>query len=146
MAPAAQHGYYFEDLSLGMAATHVKTITEADIVDFAAISGDYNPVHMDEDYAATTIFKRRIAHGILSAGLISAVFGMQLPGPGCIYVTQTLNFKAPVRIGDEVVARVECQELLAAKNRAVFLCECTVRERRVLEGEAILMVPARPIS
>jgi len=144
MTANAKHGYYFEDLELGMSASHAKTVTEQDISGFADISGDHNPVHLDPEFAAGTIFKERIAHGILSASLISAVFGMQLPGPGAIYVTQTLNFKAPVRIGDEVVARVECQELLAAKRRAVFLCECTVDGHCVLEGEAVLLVPPRP--
>ncbi|MBI1383535.1 MAG: acyl dehydratase [Rhizobiales bacterium] len=144
MDALVRQGYYFEDLAVGMSAEHRKQVTEADILAFAEVSGDFNPVHIDADYAATTIFKERIAHGILSASLISAIFGMQLPGPGAIYVAQTLNFKAPVRIGDEVVARVELQELFPAKRRAMFRCECAVGETRVLEGEAVLLVPRRP--
>ena len=144
MTDIARTGYYFEDLALGMAASMAKTITEADIVAFAELTGDRNPVHMDEAYAAKTMFKGRIAHGMLTAGLISAVFGMEMPGPGAIYVSQTLNFKAPVRIGDHVVAKVEVVELNAEKRRARFKCVCLVNDKPVLEGEAMLMVPGRP--
>jgi 3-hydroxybutyryl-CoA dehydratase len=98
---------YFEDLTVGQEASLSKTVTEADIVAFAEVSGDRNPVHLDAAYAATTMFKERIAHGMLSAAYISAVFGMKLPGPGAIYISQTLNFKAPVKIGDTVVATVK---------------------------------------
>jgi 3-hydroxybutyryl-CoA dehydratase len=93
-------GHYFEDLSIGMEASIAHTMTEKDIEEFARISGDFNPVHLDEAHAATTRFKQRIAHGIL----ISAIFGTKLPGPACIYISQTLNFKAPVHIGHEVIA------------------------------------------
>ncbi len=108
------------------------------------MTGDKNPVHLDEAYAAKTIFKTRIAHGMLTAGYLSAVFGMELPGPGAIYVSQTLNFRGPVRIGDRVIAKVRVAELFPAKRRARFECVCTVDGKPVLEGEAILMVPARP--
>ncbi len=135
---------YFEDLEAGMEATFAKVVTEADIIAFADITGDKNPVHLDEAYAAGTMFKQRIAHGMLTAGYISAVFGMELPGPGAIYVSQTLNFKGPVRIGDDVLSKVRLAELYPAKKRARFDCICTVRGRAVLEGEAILMVPTRP--
>jgi 3-hydroxybutyryl-CoA dehydratase len=100
-------------------------------------------VHLDEAYAAKTIFKRPIAHGMLTAGYISAVFGMELPGPGAIYVSQTLNFRAPVRTGDRVVAKVRVMELYPRKRRARFACVCSVEGTVVLEGEAVLMVPAR---
>lgn len=120
-----------------------KTVTEADIVAFANVSGDKNPVHLDAAYAATTMFKERIAHGMLSAGYISAVFGMQLPGPGSIYVSQTLNFKAPVKIGDTVVTTVKVLELME-KRRVKFDTVCSVGGKPVLAGEAVLMVPARP--
>jgi 3-hydroxybutyryl-CoA dehydratase len=135
--------YGFEDLELGMEASFAKTITEADIVAFAEVTGDKNPVHLDEAYASGTMFKGRIAHGMLTAGLVSAVFGMELPGPGAIYVSQTLNFRGPVRIGDRAIAKVKVVELITAKRRARFDCWCHVGEKLVLEGEAILMVPAR---
>jgi 3-hydroxybutyryl-CoA dehydratase len=119
-------------------------VSEADIVAFADISGDRNPVHLDADYAATTMFKERIAHGMLSAAYISAVFGMELPGPGAIYMSQTLKFKAPVKIGDTVVTTVKVTELVPEKRRARFECVCTVDDKPVVEGEAMLMVPGRP--
>ncbi len=133
----------FEDLHVGMSASYTRTLTQAEIEQFAAVSGDFNPVHMDEAYAASTLFKTRIAHGMLTAGYISAVFGMDLPGPGCIYVSQTLNFRGPVKAGDTVVASVKIVELFPAKKRARFECACKVDGKSVLEGEAILMVPNR---
>ncbi len=144
MDAIVRQGCFYEDLEVGMSATHGKIVTEADIMVFAEISGDFNPVHIDPEYAARTIFKERIAHGLLSAALLSAIFGMKLPGPGAIYVSQTLNFRAPVKVGDEVQARVELQELIDAKRRSIFACECLVGETCVLEGEAVLMVPRRP--
>ena len=99
--------YCIEDLAVGMESSLSKTVSEADIVAFAQVSGDKNPVHLDADYAAKTMFKERIAHGMLSAAYISAVFGMQMPGPGAIYMSQTLQFKAPVKIGDTVVTTVK---------------------------------------
>jgi 3-hydroxybutyryl-CoA dehydratase len=135
--------YGFEDLELGMEASFAKTVTEADILSFAEVTGDRNPVHLDEGYAGKTMFKGRIAHGMLTAGFISAVFGMELPGPGAIYVSQTLNFRAPVRIGDHAIAKVKVVELMAAKRRARFDCTCLVGDKVVLEGEAILMVPKK---
>ena len=135
--------YCFEDLELGMEASVQRTVTEADILAFADVSGDKNPVHLDEAYAAKTMFKGRIAHGMLSASYISAAFGMEMPGPGAIYISQTLNFRAPVRIGDVVTAKVKVVELIAAKKRARFECQCLVAGKPVLEGEAVLMVPAR---
>ena len=136
--------YFFEDLELGMEASFAKTVTEADINTFAEVTGDKNPVHLDEIYASKTIFKTRIAHGMLTAGYLSAVFGIELPGPGAIYVTQTLNFRGPVKIGDKVIAKVKVAKLFPAKRRARFDCICTVEGKAVLEGEAILMIPARP--
>lgn len=136
-------GYYFEDLSVGMTAVYAKTVTEADIVLFAGVSGDTNPVHINEEYAKGTMFKGRIAHGMLSAGFISTVFGTKLPGPGCIYIGQNLKFKAPVRIGDTVVAKVELVELNAEKKRASFKTTCTVGNTVVIDGDASLMVPSR---
>lgn len=138
------NGYYFEELFVGQTASFAKTVTEADIVLFAGVSGDTNPVHLNAEYAAGTFFKSRIAHGMLSAGFISAVFGTKLPGPGAIYMTQTLNFKAPVRIGDTVVATAELIELIPEKKRAKFKVACTVGSTVVVDGEAMLMVPAQP--
>ncbi|MDX2259727.1 MAG: MaoC family dehydratase [Hyphomicrobiaceae bacterium] len=144
MRAVASKTYYFEDLEVGMEASIRKTVSEADIAAFAEISGDRNPVHLDRAYAARTIFKEPIAHGLLTAAYISTVFGMELPGPGAIYVSQTLNFKAPVKIGDEVTARVVVVDLVPSKRRALFDCICTVKGRVVLDGEAMMMVPARP--
>src|SRR3984893_10930494 len=138
--------YYFEDLEVGMEASFAKTVSEADIIAFAEVTGDKNPVHLDHAFAAKTIFKEPIAHGMLTAGYISAVFGMELPGPGAIYVSQTLNFRGPVKIGDRVVAKVRVMELYAAKRRARFECICSVDGKAVLEGEAVLMVPSRPAA
>ena len=144
MTMMQRNTYFFEDLQLGMEADFQKTVSEADIIAFANVSGDKNPVHLDAAYAARSMFKERIAHGMLTAGYISAVFGMELPGPGAIYVSQTLNFKAPVRIGDVVTAKVKVAELMPQKRRARFDCVCLVGGKAVLEGEAVLMVPARP--
>jgi 3-hydroxybutyryl-CoA dehydratase len=139
--------YYFEDLELGMEASFQKRIGAAEIEAFAETTGDKNPVHLDQNYAAKTIFKERIAHGMLTASLISAVFGMELPGPGVIYVSQTLNFRAPVKIGETVTAKVKLVELFPQKRRARFDCVCTLASGKiVLEGEAILMVPPRPVA
>lgn len=143
MTVSERTAYYFDDLQSGMEASVVKTVSENDILAFAEVTGDRNPVHLDEAYAVATMFKGRIAHGMLSAGLISAVFGMVMPGPGAVYVSQTLNFRAPVRIGDELIAKVKVAELLP-KRRARFDCTCMVGETVVLDGEAVLMVPGRP--
>ena len=135
---------YFEDLAVGQEASLSNTVSDKDITAFAEVSGDRNPVHLDEAYAATTMFKGRIAHGMLSAAYISAVFGMELPGPGAIYISQTMNFKAPVKIGDTVVTTVKLIELVPEKKRARFETICSVNGKPVLVGEALLMVPSRP--
>lgn len=137
---------YFEDLAVGQEASLSTTVNESDITAFAEISGDRNPVHLDAEYAATTMFKERIAHGMLSAAYISAVFGMKLPGPGAIYLSQSLAFKAPVKIGDTVVATVKLVELIPEKKRARFETVCSVDGKPVLTGEAVLMVPNRPAA
>lgn len=137
------YSHRFEDLELGMSASASRTVSEADILMFAGVSGDTNPVHLDQEFAASTMFGGRIAHGMLSAGLISAVFGTRLPGPGSIYLSQTLKFKAPVKIGDTVVARVTVKELKTEKRRAVFSTVCSVGSTVVLDGEAELLIPAR---
>jgi 3-hydroxybutyryl-CoA dehydratase len=137
------NGLYLEDLDVGMSATYAKTVSEADIVLFAGISGDSNPVHVDDDYARDTMFKGRIAHGMLTASFISAVLGTRLPGPGCIYLSQNLRFKAPVRIGDTVRAVVEVTEIDRDRARITVSTRCTVGDKTVIDGEAVLMVPRR---
>jgi len=139
----AAKGYFFEELEVGMEASYSKTITNEDVLAFAELSGDTNPVHLDDAYAAGTMFKGRIAHGFLTASLISTVLGTKLPGPGCIYLSQSLKFRAPVRIGDEVVAKARIAGLDAEKGRAVLVTECAVNGKSVIDGEAIMMVPRR---
>ena len=141
-----QHGYYLEDLETGMEGVYAKTVTDSDITMFAGISGDTNPVHLDDDFAKQTIFGERIAHGMLSASFISTVFGTQLPGPGCVYLSQSLRLKAPVKIGDRVEARVCIKEILTDKRRVIFDTICRVGENIVLEGEASLMVNRRQVN
>lgn len=136
---------YFEDLAVGMSAEMVRTVSEADVIAFAELSGDDNPLHLDAAYAATTPFKERIAHGMLTASYISALLGARLPGPGSVYLSQTLSFRRPVKLGDLVEARVEAIALNAEKARATFACRCAVDGKAVLEGEALVMVPRRPI-
>ncbi len=131
----------FDDLSVGQTASLGKTITEADILMFAAVSTDTNPVHIDAEAAKASIFKERIAHGMLSAGLISAVLGTRLPGPGTIYLGQTLRFRGPVKIGDTVTATVEVTALDAAKHRATLKTTCAVAGKPVIEGEAQVQLP-----
>lgn len=136
-------GYFIEDLKAGMHASYGKTVTEADILLFSGVSGDTNPVHLNEDFAKTTMFKTRIAHGMLSAGFVSAVLGTKLPGPGAIYMSQTLKFKAPVKIGDTVIATATVTEVMPEKKRAMLSTVCKVGDTVVIEGEAMVMVPSR---
>ena len=138
------HGYYLEDLAPGMTALYAKTVTDADVVLFAGISGDVNPVHLNQEFADRTMFRGRIAHGMLTASFISTVIGTKLPGPGCIYVSQNLKFKAPVRIGDTVNARVTVTSVDEARGRISVETTCTVGNTVVIAGEAVLMVPRRP--
>lgn len=136
-------GYFIEDLEEGMSGAFAKTVTEADILMFSGVSGDTNPVHLNQDYAATTMFKGRIAHGMLSASFISAVLGTRLPGPGCIYMSQQLKFKAPVKIGDTVHATVTVTNVDRDKKRVTLSTVCTVGDVVVIDGEALTMVPSR---
>lgn len=136
-------GFYFDELSVGQSAEVAHTVGAADIEAFAAVSGDVNPVHMDEAYAKTTAFGGRIAHGMLSAAYISAVLGNDLPGPGAIYLSQSLRFRRPVKIGDPVVARVTVKALDEAKAHATFETVCLVNGKTVVDGEALIMVPRR---
>jgi 3-hydroxybutyryl-CoA dehydratase len=137
-------GAYLEDLEVGQTGELRRTVAAADLDAFAAVTGDTNPVHLDEAYAAATPFKGRIAHGMLSAGYISAVLGTRLPGPGAIYVSQSLSFRRPVRIGDEVTAEVKVTAIDAARGRVTFATSCVVAGKTVVEGEAVVIVPRRP--
>ncbi|MBI3707381.1 MAG: MaoC family dehydratase [Proteobacteria bacterium] len=137
------HGLFFEDLSVGQTALYARTVTEADVVLFSGISGDTNPVHMNEIFASGTMFSGRIVHGMLTASFISTVIGTRLPGPGVIYVSQSLRFKAPVRIGDTIEARATITELTPEKRRATLKTVVSVGPKVVLEGEAVVMVPTR---
>ena len=138
------HGYYLEDLKIGMSASHAKTVTETDVVMFAGLTGDNNPVHCNEVFAAQTQFKTRIAHGMFCAGLISCVAGTRLPGPGAVYVDQQLRFTAPVRIGDTVTAVCTIKEIIPDRRRVIMQTICTVGETVVVEGSATFMVSRRP--
>ena len=132
---------YFEDLSVGRTETLRKTIDSSDVIGFAEVTGDRNPIHLSEHFAATTPFGTRIAHGLYTASLISALLGTRLPGPGAIYISQTLNFRAPVRIGDTVTVTVTVAELMPEKSRARLACVCKVGREVVLDGEALVKVP-----
>ena len=135
--------YAIEDLSPGMSASFAKTVTERDIALFGEVSGDTNPVHFDEAFAQTTPFKGRIAHGVLAASYVSTVLGMEMPGPGTIFVGLNVRFKAPVRIGDTVKATCTVREVLPERRRVVFDCVCSVGDVVVLEGEATVMPPRK---
>ena len=136
-------GHDVEDLAPGQSASIAKTVTEADIILFCGVSTDTNPLHIDETYAATTPFKGRIAHGMLCASFLSAVLANKLPGPGTIYMGQTLKFRAPVRPGDTVRATVTVKEVVVEKRRVVLETTCSVGGKNVIEGEATVMVTSR---
>ncbi|HEY5763351.1 MAG TPA: MaoC family dehydratase [Rhodocyclaceae bacterium] len=138
-----RNGYDIEDLKPGISASMAKTVTEADIILFSGVSTDVNPVHLDEEWASTTMFKGRIAHGMLSAGFISAVLANRLPGPGTIYLGQTLKFKGPVRPGDTVRTVCTVKEAIVEKKRAVIETNCYVGDKLVIEGEATVMCTSR---
>lgn len=132
-----------EDIEIGMTRHLLKEVTDRDIELFAEISTDHNPVHLDDDYARDTIFEGRIAHGMLTAGLISAVIGEQLPGHGTVYLGQTLKFMAPVRPGDLVRAEVEVIDMDIAKRKVTMNTQCTIEGKTVLKGEAVVLAPSR---
>jgi len=135
-------GFTIEQLSVGQSASFSKTITETDVYLFAGVTGDLNPAHINEEYAKDTIFKGRIVHGMLSAGLISAVLGMYLPGPGTIYLKQDLKFTAPVRMGDTVTATCTVKEIIQEKNRVILECTAVNQDGTVvISGEAHVLAP-----
>jgi len=138
------YGYYFEDLKTGMAATMSRTITETDLRNFSGVSGDTNPMHLNEEFAKKTVFGGCVVHGMLTASLISAVVGTKLPGPGCIYMSQTLKFLAPVHIGETVYAVATVKELTPGKNRVLLDTKCYVKDKVVIDGEALIKVASRP--
>jgi 3-hydroxybutyryl-CoA dehydratase len=136
--------YYIEDLKPGMSESYTHTITERDVQLFGEVSGDVNPVHFDEEFAKTTPFKGRIAHGVLTASYISTILGMKMPGPGTIFMGLNTRFKAPVRIGDTVTATCTVRETVPEKRRVIFDCAVKVGDTVVVEGDATVMAPARP--
>jgi 3-hydroxybutyryl-CoA dehydratase len=140
--------YTIDELKVGMRDTLLRTVMESTVNTFAEVSGDINPVHLSDDYAASTRFGQRIAHGMFTASLISAVIGTRLPGPGAVYLSQTLRFVAPVRIGEVVAAVVEVAEIIEKGRRVRLDCQCLVDGKVVLEGEAWVMAPAsaRPVA
>jgi 3-hydroxybutyryl-CoA dehydratase len=135
--------FFLEDLEVGQSASYERTISEADVREFALLSGDVNPIHLDEAYAQATRFKGRIVHGMLPVTFVSTVLGTRLPGAGCIFMGASFRFKAPVRIGDTVVATCTVREINAAKARVTFDCACTVGDTVVVEGDALVKVPTR---
>jgi 3-hydroxybutyryl-CoA dehydratase len=140
--PAKQR-YFLEDLKVGMSAELTRTITAADITAFAELTGDFNPVHVDEEFAKTTIFKTRIVHGAFVASLLSAVMGTELPGPGAIFRTLSLNYRAPVRLGETILAHVEVAEIVPEKQLVTMSCWCKVDGKKVVRGDAGAWVARR---
>ena len=139
----AQPGYFFEDLAIGMSAEFRRVISEEAMRLFADLTGDTNPLHFDDDFAERSLFKGRVVHGMCTAAFISTVIGTRLPGPGCVYLSQSLRFSAPVRPGDEVVARAVVDKLIPERRRVEFETTCSVGERTVLSGRALTLVPSR---
>lgn len=131
----------FEDIEIGMSVSYSQTITDADVKQFAGISGDHNPVHMDDVFAENSRFKKRIAHGLISGSFFSALFGTKLPGPGCVYVSQSFNFKRPVYLGDTVTAIAIVTNIDSNKRRVFFDTICKVKSKIVIDGTAELYVP-----
>jgi 3-hydroxybutyryl-CoA dehydratase len=130
-----------EEIEIGMSVSYSQTITDADIKSFAGLSGDRNPVHLDEEYAEASRYKKRIAHGLMTASYFSALFGTKIPGEGCVYVSQSLHFKRPVFMGDTVTAIVEVTSIDLAKKKVFFKTTCKVKNKVVTDGEAELFVP-----
>ena len=139
-------GYFIEELEIGMSTEYSRKVTQQDIKNFADVSGDDNPVHLDETFARETQFKGCIAHGILSAAFISTVIGTRLPGTGTIYLGQQLKFIAPVRPGDTVITTVTVTDINTEKRHASLKTVCSVNDKRVLEGKALVMVPSNSSS
>ena len=139
----ARSGYFFEDLAIGMSADFRRVIGDAEMRLFADLTGDTNPLHFDDEFAEQSRFGGRIVHGMCTAALISTVIGTRMPGPGCIYLSQSLRFTAPVRPGDEVVARAVVDRLIPERRRVELETTCSVGEQTVLAGRALAQVPSR---
>lgn len=144
MTTINHQGYYLEDLSVGMSAEKTMIVSSDKINAFAELSGDFNPVHMDADYAATTMFGKRIAHGALSASLISAVLGNDLPGPGAIFVELNMRFRKPAFIDEEITARAEVSEINEKTGRVKMKVSCLVNGKAIIRGDAGVVVKKRP--
>ncbi len=140
---AAMNGLFLEDLELGQQAMFGKTVTEADIAAFAGVSGDTNPIHLHDGFARTTRFGQRIAHGMLSGSFISTVIGTKLPGPGAVYISQTMNFMAPVKIGDTITAVATVAAIDDKRRRVTLKTQCLCGDTVVIDGEAVVLVPRR---
>ncbi|MGR5000232.1 MaoC family dehydratase [Vibrio celticus] len=134
-------GVPFHDIKIGMSTSYSQTITDADVKNFAGLSGDHNPVHVDDHFAEESRFKKRIAHGLISGSFFSALFGTRLPGPGCVYVAQSFNFKRAVYLGDTVTATAIVTKIDDKKRRVFFDTVCKVRNKTVIDGVAELYVP-----
>ncbi|ACT58674.1 MaoC family dehydratase [Hirschia baltica] len=135
-------GKTYEELEIGMSHENEHLVTEQDVMDFARVSGDFNPLHVDEEYAKTTVFGTRIAHGALTASFISAILGNDLPGPGAIFTEMNMRFKRPVKIGSKVLVRAEVSEKQDRLNRVTLAVKCSVDDKIVIQGEAKVMVPS----
>ncbi len=135
-------GKTYEELEIGMSHENEHLVTEQDVMDFARVSGDFNPLHVDEEYAKTTVFGTRIAHGALTASFISAILGNDLPGPGAIFTEMNMRFKRPVKIGSKVLVRAEVSEKQDRLNRVTLAVKCSVDGKVVIQGEAKVMVPS----
>ncbi len=133
--------FSIDEISIGMEVSYSQTVTDADIKSFAAVSGDKNPVHMSDEYAGGSRYKRRIAHGLMSASYFSGLFGTKIPGPGCVYVSQLLLFKRPVYLNDTVTATVTVKDICIEKRRIFFKTVCKVKNKIVIDGEAELYIP-----
>lgn len=136
-----QRSFAIEEIAIGMTASYTQTITDADVKAFAGVSGDHNPVHLSEEYAQNSRFKDRIAHGLLTASFFSAIFGTKLPGEGCVYAGQNLQFKRPVYLGDTVIAKVTVTAVDVSKKRVTFETVCTVKGKAVTTGTADIFIP-----
>ncbi|MEY8765808.1 MULTISPECIES: MaoC family dehydratase [Francisella] len=136
-----KESYSIDEIEIGMCASYSQTITDTDVKVFAGLSGDHNPVHLDELYAEKSRYKKRIAHGLISASFFSALFGTKLPGKGCVYVGQNLNFKRPVYLGDTVVATVIVSNIDVSRKRVFFDTKCTVKNKVVIDGTAEIFIP-----